>query len=414
MAGGIPWREEEDALLREHYPAGGPDACEPLLPGRSRGTIKSRASQLKIKYVGCEVQPKPLHREAEERDPTLTELQARIKSLEAENARLSEQLTWAQHGIATERTGGRLTIRRSDEHCADKQHMLASLAQCEEKLLVLVEQYQPDEIVLAWGDDIVAGRGIYKEQDLDSATSSPDEQIMVGAWKMRRFLERLREKSSAVVYSEVFNGNHNYAGSTPMTPGLFFTARALCEDLPDVKWRLCGDRALINLAFEGTHNALVTHGFGHSKVSPNSGAFIDAMKDVLIQMARNLEKHEQPRRIVSGHTHWLSLGMERINELYWDTTGGFQRNTRVKLGMNQRPSGMAVYVSLPGMKDEILKPIEVKPNPETYLAEIESPTLVSENLRDVGESITAAKELMQERGLLGKDGIGGVVMQGRW
>ncbi len=43
------WTEEDDALLREHYPKGGSIACLDLFPSRSKTAISDRAYLLKIK-----------------------------------------------------------------------------------------------------------------------------------------------------------------------------------------------------------------------------------------------------------------------------------------------------------------------------------------------------------------------------
>jgi hypothetical protein len=42
----VPWRETEDAVIREFYPDGGYRACQPFLEGRNRGAIEQRAFRL--------------------------------------------------------------------------------------------------------------------------------------------------------------------------------------------------------------------------------------------------------------------------------------------------------------------------------------------------------------------------------
>lgn len=41
-----PYRPEEDAVIREHYNRRGVDFCMKLLPGRTRGSIVTRAYRL--------------------------------------------------------------------------------------------------------------------------------------------------------------------------------------------------------------------------------------------------------------------------------------------------------------------------------------------------------------------------------
>lgn len=48
----VRWTDAEIAILREHYPAGGVDACLPLLPGRSADAIRAAASRAGIKVDG--------------------------------------------------------------------------------------------------------------------------------------------------------------------------------------------------------------------------------------------------------------------------------------------------------------------------------------------------------------------------
>lgn len=45
----VKWTEQEDEVVREHYPVGGYRACQPLLPGRNRGAIEQRAWRINAK-----------------------------------------------------------------------------------------------------------------------------------------------------------------------------------------------------------------------------------------------------------------------------------------------------------------------------------------------------------------------------
>lgn len=42
------WTPEEDRVIEERYPVGGPTACSRLLPGRSVTSIYNRASKLEV------------------------------------------------------------------------------------------------------------------------------------------------------------------------------------------------------------------------------------------------------------------------------------------------------------------------------------------------------------------------------
>ena len=322
----------------------------------------------------------------------------RIHELEQENARLRQQLTWAQHAESTSRTGGVLTLRASDHHYGDANHLLSCGRCLHEKFLVLVEQYLPDRIQIIAGDDWVAGRGIYREQDLDMVTCDVNEQLQVGAVKAFDFLTKLRTITKAPVRWYVMRGNHDYANNVSMSETLFLTLKNLCAPLENVDFKLSWDCVTANLADVGTYNVLVRHGFGHSNTSPNSPSFINAVKDEIIVKQRQMLPNEQYRRVLSGHTHWLSVDLERIVGLPFDTTGGLQRNARIKLGSNQRPVGFLAYVSPKGMDSDILQPIPITPDKEVYLREIEDPHLPASNREDAAQCIRRYSDILTERG----------------
>ena len=353
-------------------------------------------------------------REAELNPPIDVDDKVRIRALEAENARLQQQITWAQQAEATTRTGGTLTIRRTDDHHIDKGHLLSCCKSLTEKLKVVIEQYKPDRIQVVGWDDWIAGTGIFREQDLETTTTVEDDQVAIGAMKGRYFLAEIREVSDAPITCRVLRGNHNFCKGVSMTETLFLKSRTLCEDLLNVNWVYHHDNATVNLAHDGTYNVLVRHGFGYSKHSPNSPAFIDTIKDELLIKQRKQMPGEQYRRVLSGHTHWLTVGLERLQGLYFDTTGGLQRNSRIRIGDNQRPVGWIVYVSLPGMDSEILQPIALRPDDDTYEREIADPHLASDNMRDAQQCLREARAIMETMGLYAEAASFGKLNEGRW
>lgn len=334
-----------------------------------------------------------------------------IKQLEARLARLETQLTWAQHSKADVRTGGVLTHRESDVHYGDANHLLSSCESTWQKSLEVIRQYEPSLINLTWGDDFVAGRGIYKNQDLDATVSDAESQCVLGAYKFRERIHQLREVSQSDVRVYWLRGNHDYSNGHPLASFLFGLIQQVTRDVDGIKFKLCWDALTLNLAMEGTYNALFMHGYGHSGISPNSPRFISDIKDRLLIMGRN---GVQINRVASGHTHWLSVGVERTLGLQFDTTGGWQRNARVQLGHNQRPSGSIVYVSLPGMVGEIANPILISPDSDVYQREIEDAHLPARNLAEAGRCLTAYQTLGESEGWLAPKGADGMLNAGRW
>lgn len=353
-------------------------------------------------------------RTAADNPPIETNDKETIRRLEAELARLREQKKWETHSDLPDSSGGLLTLRRSDDHHCDENHLLSCAASLEEKFVVLVERYQPDRIQVICGDDWIAGAGIFRGQDLQSAVSDPEQQIHVGAVKFRRFVEKVRSVSSAPIEARWLKGNHESApGKTELGPYLFLQSRMLCEDIAGIGFTLYHNRALLNLAEQGTYNVLAYHGFGHSNSSPNSPKFVDSAKTDIIISQRSLPPEQHVRRVLSGHTHWASVGLERIVDLPFDTTGGLQRNNRVQLGMNSRPVGWIAYVSPRGAVGDIQQPIALQPDAETYQRELSDPHLGATNRADCAACLTEYDRIMESRKLVvSSDPIG--VTDGRW
>lgn len=377
---------------------------------RSYGSIRMRIRTIKTNSHDAVISRA---RQANLNPPIETNDKNRLRELEAENARLKTQLAWQGHSNPENHSGGLLTIRESDAHHGDEQHLLSCYASCEAKVLTLIELHKPDRIQLIAMDDFIAGKGIFKEQDLSMAVSDVEMQMQIGAYKMFRKLSGIRAVTDAPIHVHALRGNHDYLGKTSLGVSLFFMAATACGAIPNVTMQYRGDSATVNLADAGTYNVLAQHGYGHSKISPNSPSFMDGIKDKLLQMQRQMHPHEQIRRVLSGHTHWLSCGVERQLGLYWDTTGGFQKNTRVQLGMNQRPVGVIVYVSPKG-HDEILNPIAVKPEDEVQAREIADPSLGAANREDCAKCLTEFQTTMKARGLFAEGESFGQVTEGRW
>ena len=320
---------------------------------------------------------------------------AEVDALRRENAMLREQLTWAQRADSVSRTGGTLTLNRSDHHHGDRMHMLRCFEQMEDKSLILMRQYQPTRIVLLENGDAVAGRGIYKEQNMDSAVQATDDQNRIAAYKAYQFDERLKaEFPFADVQWKILCGNHDRNMGENIAPLLALTMRAL-----GLSVAYCGDQYILNLAESGVYNLYAEHGYGYSDISPSAPKYISNVKDKLLSLSQSYYADKRIRRITHGHTHWASVGMERIQDIYFDTTGGCQRNSRVLLGKNNRPMGWIAYVSPEGYSD-ILQPILIQPDIDMVKEEIADPYLANRNQIDAAKTLEQYTRLAISLGLL--------------
>lgn len=405
------WTDEELARFRDMREAGHELMEIADVLGRSLNSVEHKSRELyrtRAREMQGRIQTAALN------PPIETNDKDRIRQLESEVALLRQQLTWSQHSYSEERTGGKLTIRESDVHNADENHLLSCYRSVAVKTNEVIRQYRPDIIQLIAFDDWIAGSGIYREQDLHSAVADPAMQLHVGAMKARERLLLIREVSESPIEIVWLRGNHEYARGTSIAEALFYETRALAHDIPQVKITMHHDAAVVNLAAEGTYNVLAMHGFGHSNQSPNSNAFVKAATEKILILQRKLQPEQHIRRVLSGHTHWRSCGLERVVDLPFDTTGGFQRNTRVKLGMNQRPIGSIVYVSPAGQRSDILKPLEIGPEQDTQERELADPHLPAANRKDCAETLERYGKLAREFGLVADGSELGLLTEGRW
>jgi hypothetical protein len=320
---------------------------------------------------------------------------AELEELRRMVARLQEQITWAQHAHSPARTGGKLTLNRSDDHFTDRAHTIRCHREMWQKSLLVLRQYQPRVIEVVCNGDAVAGRGIYRNQEMDSLLQTGDEQLKVAAIKIAEECEELRrEFPDAEITLRVLTGNHDRAMGEPLAPALVLRLRAL--GVPAVYH---GDVCILNLASSGTYNVLFEHGYGYSRISPSSPAWLATMQEKIINLyRRGYHGEKRIRRISHGHTHFFTLGIERIRDLFFDTTGGCQRNDRTSLGKNQRPQGWIIYASPEGF-DGILDPIGVQPDAATQDAEHEDQYLQQRNAIDCMECLRRYDERLSELGI---------------
>lgn len=319
----------------------------------------------------------------------------RVVELEKENSLLRLQLTWAERADPGNRQGGTITINHSDDHYGDRAHMLGCHSEMVEKTFILLGMYKPDKIIWFSNGDKVAGRGIYKEQHMDSVLNNTRDQRAVAVAKEVEIYERMvNELPEAEIQFRYTHGNHDVNMGERITPDFVYNLRAF--GVPAVYH---GDEAIINLADNGTYNAYFEHGTGYSEISPSSPKWWNNMRDKLLRLSRRFYSDDRIRRVSHGHTHWFSLGMERTLDVFIDTTGGCQRNERVLLGKNNRPMGWIAYISPEGY-DSILDPVPIQPQVETVERELADPYLFNKNLDDASRYLTIYREMALGRGII--------------
>jgi hypothetical protein len=134
------WTTREEAIVREHYPAGGTEACVPLLQGRTAGSVRSKARALGLRCSKPPTKGKRmprLYRVTPEVDATIREayLTARRKGdVKAKTAHLGYPLWWV-HARAIELGLSRNVKARLDRWTERELDALRLYAPCGIKVI---------------------------------------------------------------------------------------------------------------------------------------------------------------------------------------------------------------------------------------------------------------------------------------
>lgn len=409
MATKPEWTPEEEAIVAERVREGVPthDIAREL--GRSHSAVCNKITRMGGRKA---IATMPLaHAQKLAVAPSQDALLARLADLERENSRLRNQLIWAQRGKIAALTGGTMTIARSDHHFGDASHLPVSCKTMEDKVVELIRIHEPERIQMLELGDIVCGRGVYKNQDLDTVCASTTEQCHYGAWRIKEFVDAIRSVSQAPISLHHLAGNHDHDNAAPMSGYLHLLLTQLLAPLhADVHYHF--HRVVHNLAHTGHYNILGVHGFGYSRTAPQPPMLVSAIKDMILGLEREpwYSAATRIRRVISGHTHWAAAGVQHALDLPFDSLGGMQVNTRVRLGFNQRPVGWLVYVSRE--ESDIQEPLPVAADLDILTREMNDPLLRDSNHQDVARALSLFKQAAPELGI--HYTTAGLFTEGRW
>lgn len=322
----------------------------------------------------------------------------RIQQLEAELAELRRQTEWLAHSADVgEFRGGTLTLNCSDMHYHDRGHLVATHRSLEAKVLALIDRFQPRRFQALLNGDIVPGRGIYRNQMLESVLPDCEQQVAAGAWRWREFRDQIVAHLPAGAEESyvVIKGNHDSSEGEDTVLRFVLALRAMA-----VPARYVGTEWVLNLADAGTYNVLCEHGYGASTFSPTSNKHIvESFAKIIDYQQRGYAGEKCIRRLCHGHGHWLACGIERAGGVRYDSTGGGHRNDRANIGRNTRPVGWIVYLSPPG-SSEILTPIEVVPDKDALRKDVDDPNLSEVNRAEAARCLMAWAKWAHEAGIV--------------
>ena len=319
------------------------------------------------------------------------DLEERIQILEEENTRLKSQMEWTTHSAEHDLSGGTATLNISDLHFHDKGHMLSCFNALTIKTLEPIRHFAPRKFVGIVNGDIIPGRGIYRNQAMETILPKTDQQIGAGAFKFFEFDKSFEKLLGNTPREWIFlKGNHDYSMGEPLTLKFVTALRML-----DVNARYVGDVWIQNIADSGIHNVLFEHGYGASSYGPTSNKMV---LETFVKIVDFQKRGIMIERVSHGHGHWQVVGIRR-GTIYWDTTGGLQRNDRSSIGSNTRPTGWILYISTKG-SSEILNPIEIIPPEESLRADLDDPFLEERNRKDASRCLESFGELMREKNII--------------
>jgi len=243
-----------------------------------------------------------------------------------------------------------VTIVISDLHIGDANHLpetyWSTISNVCEVLKNIKSFYNVKNLYLVLNGDIVAGRDIYKSQELRNIIQRGHWQVFLAEMIIKDTLEKLStiKNIDKIIF---IRGTHDSLANN----FILYLKR-----LMNYETLYLSHGGVFNIAGPlGEYNVLFSHGYGWSDVFPVSSPM---MRDVLKVLNTYRDSGINIERICSSHSHWISSGFIFEN-IYWDTTGGFQK---WEYTLSQRPAGAIVYlynngecVSIPVRPDPVVE-----------------------------------------------------------
>ena len=259
-----------------------------------------------------------------------------------------------------------VTLVMSDLHLGDGDHLPLSYWSTVENVKSIIAdiktKYNVKEFNLVLNGDIVTGRDVYKGQFLRNIVQRGHWQVFLAEIILKDTIEKLGEKVNFTYMSKGTHDGYDFNETLIMKKILPFETFG--------KTMYLSNGGIVNIAGNlGVYNVLFTHGYGFNAANPVPTKLLT---DVTNAVNNYKTRGIQVDRACSGHTHWLSSGLI-IDELYWDTCGGFQKWEQ---SLSQRPCGMIIYIYNNGESISI----PVRPNKEVEIAEKNEPGLEYKNM----------------------------------
>ena len=321
-----------------------------------------------------------------------------------ENADLKDEieqlraiLAYATHSDIGTLQGGTMSYHTGDYHFHNKGHLLNCFESITTKTCDVIQRFAPRRFIGSIGGDVVQGRGIFKQQELENVLQRSEQQIAAAAWKFYEFDTRIKEAlGDAPREWIVIQGNHDYSMGDSTCMQFVYACRFL-----GVPMKFVGTRWVQNIADEGFYNVFIQHGYGNNQSSPSPASLIkETLKTLLDLTHKGYVGEKEIKRVWHNHVHWRSGGIEQAPDVPFDVTGGLHRNDRVNIGHNQRPIGWWMFISPPG-KSDILQPMPIIPKRSARDQDMDDPELEERNRQDASRCLIAISEHLRGVGMMG-------------
>lgn len=324
-----------------------------------------------------------------------------IARLQEELAELKAREEWITHSDAGQLAGGTMTLNLSDLHYTCRGHLIQTAKSLEEKVLHLIDRFQPRRFQGLVNGDVVQGRGVYRNQLLDNILPKAQQQIGAAVFRFWEFDQKIASAFPSLPRTwSMVSGNHDASEGEPTMMPFVWGLRQF-----EVPAKFVGLRFLMDLGDVPYYVVMALHGYGASTYNSSPNKLIhETLKTVVSFQQRGWVNEKRIRRVCHGHCHWRNVGVEHAEDLPFDVTGGLHRNDRVALGMNNRPAGWIVYVSPPGTS-EIITPIEVIPSPAILRGEIDDPELENKNRIEAARCLAGFAEEAKRRGIMSEEAV---------
>jgi hypothetical protein len=243
-----------------------------------------------------------------------------------------------------------ITLVLSDFHIGDANHLpdtfWSTIKNAQEVIKYIKKNYIIKGLYIELNGDLVAGRNVYKFQELRNLLSRGHWQVFLCEYILKKVFEDIEETAGRKIDRiYMIRGTHENLDNN----FILYLKRLLGS-----KARYLSHEGVVNIADPiGEYNVLFTHGLSYSDSCPVPPKL---QRDCLDSVAKYRSMNINVERICTSHTHWLCTSL-LFNDIAWDVTGGFQK---WEYTLSNRPSGGILYL----YNNNEVSAIPIRPDPE--------------------------------------------------